>query len=75
MKTFAEAQAMAVKHITSEPADNGIHAQWIRTKEHYAKEMTPESMIEILKKDPKGLTDESAKYGVAQLIQHLMKKY
>ena len=73
MKTFTEAQNEAIKHITSEPADNGMHMAWINTKARYAKDMTPESMKEILKSNPKGLTDESAKYGVAQLIQHLMK--
>ena len=74
MMNFTDAQNAAIKHITSEPADNGMHAAWINTKARYAKEMTEESMKEVLKKDPKGLTDESAKYGVAQLIQHLMKK-
>lgn len=74
MKTFQEAQETALKQIKSEPAENGMHAAWINTKAHYAREMTEESMKDILKIDPKGLTDESAKYGVAQLIQKLMKK-
>ena len=73
MKTFTEAQDAAHKQIKSEPADNGMHMAWINTKARYAQEMTEESMKEILKSNPKGLTDESAKYGVAQLIQHLMK--
>jgi hypothetical protein len=75
MKTFTEAQDAAIKQITSEPADNGMHAVWIRTKAHYAQEMTEESMKEVLKTNPKGLTDESAKYGVAQLIQFMMKSH
>jgi hypothetical protein len=74
MKTFTEAQSEVIKQIKSEPADNGMHYQWIMTKTHYAQEMTEESMKEILKTNPKGLTDESAKYGVAQLIQFNMKK-
>jgi hypothetical protein len=73
MKTFTEAQTEVIKHIMSEPADNGLHFAWISTKARNAKELTEETMTEILKKNPKGLTDESAKYQVAQLIQHLMK--
>ncbi len=73
MKTFTEAQDAAIKQITSEPADNGMHNAWIQTKARYAKEMTEESMKEVLKTNPKGLTDASAKYGVAQLIQFIMK--
>jgi hypothetical protein len=73
MKTFQEAQEAALKQIKSEPADNGMHYQWIMKKAHYAQEMTAESMKQILKSNPKGLTDESAKYGVAQLIQYNMK--
>ena len=73
MKTFAEAQTAAIVQINSEPADNGMHYAWIQRKAHFAKEMTPETMRDILKSNPKGLTDESAKFGVAQLIQYLMK--
>jgi len=73
MKTFQEAQEGALKQIKSEPADNGMHYQWIMKKGQYAQEMTAESMKQILKSNPKGLTDESAKYGVAQLIQYNMK--
>lgn len=73
MKTFQEAQEAALKQIKSEPADNGMHYQWIMKKAHYAQEMTAESMKQILKSNPKGLTDESAKYDVAQLIQYNMK--
>ncbi len=73
MKTFTEAQSEAIKKIKSEPADNGMHYQWIMTKTRYAQEMTEESMKEILKTNLKGITDESAKYGIAQLIQLYMK--
>jgi hypothetical protein len=73
MKSFAEAQTAAIIHINSEPADTGMHYAWIQRKAHFAKEMTQETMRDILKSNPKGLTDDSAKFGVAQLIQHLMK--
>jgi hypothetical protein len=73
MKTFTEAQSEAIKQIKSEPADNGMHYQWIMTKARYAQEMTEESMKEVLTTNPKGLTDASAKYDVAQLIQYIMK--
>ena len=73
MKTFQEAQETAHKQIKSEPADNGMYYQWIMKKAHSAQEMTAESMKQILKSNPKGLADEYAKYGVAQLIQQLMK--
>lgn len=73
MKTFAEAKSVAIVQITSEPPDTGMHYAWIQRKAHLAKEMTEETMREILKTNPWGLTDESAKFGVAQLIHHLMK--
>ncbi len=72
MKTFAEAQSAAIVQINKEPAENGMHYAWIQRKAYFAKEMTEETMRNILKSKPKGLTDESAKFGVAQLIQHLM---
>jgi hypothetical protein len=50
-----------------------MHYAWLQRKAHFAKEMTPETMHDILKSNPNGLTDESAKFGVAQLIQYLMK--
>lgn len=74
MKTFQEAQEAALKTILSEPADTGMHYQWIQTKARYAQEMTEQTMKEILKTKPKALTSESAKYSVAQLIQSTMKQ-
>lgn len=73
MKTFTDAQNKAIKRIMSEPADNGMHMAWINTKARHAKEMTEDTMTEILKTKSEGLNDAAAKYGVAQLIQHLMK--
>ena len=72
-KSFEQAQAKVIKELKFEPADNGMHAQWLNTQIRYATEMTIESMREILKMNPSGLTDESAKHGVAKMIQSSMK--
>jgi hypothetical protein len=73
LKSFEQAQAKVIKELESEPADNGMHAQWLRTQIQYAKQMTVESMHEILKTNPSGVTDESANHGVATMIQSSMK--
>ncbi len=71
--SFEQAQAKVIKELESEPADNGMHAQWLRTQIHYAKQMTEQTMREILQTNPSGVTDESANHGVAKMIQSSMK--
>jgi hypothetical protein len=75
MKTFTEAQDLAVKEINSEPVDTGFHAMWIQTKARHAKEMTEEAMNEILKAEqPRSwLDDATAKYTAARIIKAHMK--
>ena len=75
MKTFTEAQVLAVKEIESEPVDTGFHNMWIMTKARHAKEMTEETMNEILKAGkPQGwLDDATAKYTAASIIKRFMQ--
>ncbi len=72
--SFEHAQEKVVKQLQSEPADNGFHAQWLRTLCKYASEMSEEAMNEVLKTKPKpDLTDECAKHDVAQMIWKAMR--
>jgi hypothetical protein len=75
MKTFTEAQVLAVKEINSEPIDTGFHAMWIRTKAAFAEKMTEDEMNEILKaeKPRSWLDDATAKYTAANIIKAHMK--
>ncbi len=71
---FAEAQEKVIKSIKEEPIDTGFHNAWLMRKAYLAREMTEESMNEILLgPEPMGLTDATAKYTVAKQIQSLMK--
>ena len=74
-RPFAEAQAKVIQNIKDEPIDNGMHYAWVMRKAHLAREMTQESMDEILSKPkpPAGLTDDTLYYIVAQMIQSHMK--
>lgn len=72
--SFEQAQEKVVKQLQSEPADNGFHAQWLRTLCKYASEMSEEAMNEVLTTKPKpDLTDECAKHDVAQMIWKAMR--
>jgi hypothetical protein len=73
-EAFKVAQVKVIKSIQDEPIDNGIHAAWLGRKEKHAREMTEESMGEILMVRPKeDLAEEYMKYSIAHDIQSAMK--